>query len=136
MGYQLFQEYIMGDSVKGLAEVQIDHIHSLPLIHQADVANKRWGAEHPALGHRLQPYAPREHQWDAVDKRAAKPVFAGFNNRQWRPVATGIPQGSIVGLVLFSIFINVVDGGIKCGLNKFADDMKLAVQLIQQKDRM
>ncbi|XP_064914799.1 TOG array regulator of axonemal microtubules protein 2-like isoform X4 [Columba livia] len=34
MGYQLLQEYIMGDSVKGLAEVQIDHIHSFPLIHQ------------------------------------------------------------------------------------------------------
>ncbi|KAJ7427695.1 hypothetical protein WISP_04707 [Willisornis vidua] len=34
-GYQLFQQYAVGDSVKGLAEVQIDHIHNLTLIHQA-----------------------------------------------------------------------------------------------------
>ncbi|KAJ7405122.1 hypothetical protein WISP_141802 [Willisornis vidua] len=35
VGCQLFQEHVMGDSAKGFAEVQIDHIHSLPLIHQA-----------------------------------------------------------------------------------------------------
>ncbi|KAJ7404977.1 hypothetical protein WISP_142313 [Willisornis vidua] len=33
MDCQLFQQYTVGDSVKGLAEVQTDHIHSLPLIH-------------------------------------------------------------------------------------------------------
>ncbi|KAJ7410340.1 hypothetical protein WISP_78183 [Willisornis vidua] len=36
MGCQLFQEYTMRDGVKDVAEVQIDHIHSLPLIYQAD----------------------------------------------------------------------------------------------------
>ncbi|KAJ7402609.1 hypothetical protein BTVI_84807 [Pitangus sulphuratus] len=35
MGCQLFQEYAMGDGVKGFTEAQIDHIHSLPLIHLA-----------------------------------------------------------------------------------------------------
>ncbi|RMB92284.1 hypothetical protein DUI87_31396 [Hirundo rustica rustica] len=35
MSCQLFQEYAVGDSVKGLAEVQIDNIHSLSCIHQA-----------------------------------------------------------------------------------------------------
>ncbi|KAJ7413351.1 hypothetical protein BTVI_43755 [Pitangus sulphuratus] len=34
MGCQLFWEYAVGDSVKGFAEVQIVHNHSLPLIHQ------------------------------------------------------------------------------------------------------
>ncbi|KAJ7407755.1 hypothetical protein WISP_125133 [Willisornis vidua] len=34
MGYQLFQLYAVGDSVKGFAEIQIDHIHSLSLVHQ------------------------------------------------------------------------------------------------------
>ncbi|KAJ7413323.1 hypothetical protein WISP_91383 [Willisornis vidua] len=34
MGYQLLQEHVIEDSVKGFAEVQIDYIHSLPLIHQ------------------------------------------------------------------------------------------------------
>ncbi|KAJ7414009.1 hypothetical protein WISP_87315 [Willisornis vidua] len=34
MGCQLFQEHVMGDSGKGFAEVQRDHIHSFSLIHQ------------------------------------------------------------------------------------------------------
>ncbi|XP_064559280.1 uncharacterized protein LOC135442937 [Zonotrichia leucophrys gambelii] len=34
MGCQIFQEDAVGDSVKGIAEVQIDNIHSLSCIHQ------------------------------------------------------------------------------------------------------
>ncbi|RMC19694.1 hypothetical protein DUI87_03258 [Hirundo rustica rustica] len=35
MGCQLIQEYAVGDSIKGLAEIQIDNIHSPSCIHQA-----------------------------------------------------------------------------------------------------
>lgn len=47
-----------------------------------------------------------------------------IKSSQW-PVMTGAPKGSVLGLVLFSIFIHELDEGNKCNLNKSLNDTKL-----------
>ena len=66
------------------------------------------------------------HQWvkEFLSGRKQRVVINGSKSN-WQVVSGGIPQGSVLGPVLFLIFINDLPEVISVCIKLFADDAKL-----------
>ena len=56
--------------------------------------------------------------------RQQRVVIRGIYS-SWREVISWVPQESVLGPILFLIFINNIDEGVLCHISKFADDTKI-----------
>ena len=59
-----------------------------------------------------------------LDNRKQRVIINGQNS-EWLPVEAGVPQGSILGPLLFLVFINDITENIDSDINLFADDTSL-----------
>ncbi|PKU39451.1 rna-directed dna polymerase from mobile element jockey-like [Limosa lapponica baueri] len=75
-------------------------------------------------------------QWvrNWLDGHTQKVVVNGSMSK-WKPVMSGIPEGSVLGPMLFNMFVSDMDSGTECTPSEFANDSKLGGVVDMQKGR-
>ncbi len=77
------------------------------------------------------------HEWieNWLRNRKQRIVINGTAS-DWAAVTSGVSQGSVLGSVLFTIYVNGIDGGLNNIISKFANDTKIENSIITEHDRM
>ena len=68
------------------------------------------------------------------DRRQRVGIRGVFSD--WLSVISGVPQGSVLGPILFLVYINDLDHGVKNWILKFADDTKIFSKVSSPEDRL
>ncbi len=71
------------------------------------------------------------HKWieEWLSERKRRVVINGTSSG-WRGIKSRVPQGSVLGPVLFLFYVNYLDDGLTCKVSKFADDTKITSKVI------
>ena len=111
--YEVFNSY---DETKAVDIIYLDFQKAFDTVPHKRLLSKL--KAHGIAGNTLKWLA------DWLSDRKQRVVINGKES-DWHKVNSGVPQGSVLGPVLFIIYVNDIDGGINCKLSKFADDTKI-----------
>ena len=83
---------------------------------------------HQRLLHKIEGYGVSGNllSWvtNFLDHRYQRVAVDGVHSK-WCSVISGVPQGSVLGALLFIIYINDLSENINCSIKQYADDTKL-----------
>ena len=87
---------------------------------------------HEGLIHKLKANGFRDNILDTLSdflsNREQRVVLNGVES-SWEPIESGVPQGSVLGPLLFLIYINDLTDNISSNMRLFADDSSLFVRV-------